>query len=1505
MKTKLKRPLALLLCLMTVLSVLPGGVALAAEQCTIDSESNSAFDYFEYLNSDSEWVDLNTPKHTIMETGEVAYCIQHKLGNPHGEGYSSVNPLESYSTRTVRGIQIILENGYPCTTNGFSADEARQATANAIRFWLSEEGADSQWSFTNRRDNPNAIRAKSGYQDLLDWADELLQMARNQQTTVHSVTFSPSALELTTSGDYFVGTTRVSLVNCSGGYQLDKSSLPSGSVVEGYTGRNGDTLTIKIPKQYGNESIQLNATGYDNRTTANLFWYAPNSGDLQKLVTYKTGSYAPATGASLRLNTPAYGKIQIVKSGENGKLLPGVVFGVYADSACTNLVTRLTTGSNGTATTGDMERSTFYVKEISTVEPYVLSSKVYPVTVQASQTVKVNISNEPAKGQIRITKTNADPAMGDYPLTGSIFDIYSGGTKVASVTVDASGKGTSPSLDLGSYVVKERQASHGFVLNKQEYPVTLTYAGQTVAIVYDDATIPNEPQVGKITVTKEDAETGGEPQGDASLFGARYEIMDGNGKVVDTLHALGSRVVTSKELPLGVYSVQEIPDPPTGYLINPDPVSVTLAYAGQNVSVVSGNATVKDKVIKGNIELTKFGERELDGDDPDPDIKPALAGVQFEVRLKSSGELYDTITTGENGRGASKDLPYGLYVVTELRSDANEGYKLVDPFEVFVCEDSKTYSYILEDKSLEMQVRLVKADEETGKTIPVAGTTFRIEKDNGEAVSFEMLYPQPHTLSEFVTDGSGTLYLPDTLPTGTFKLIEVKAPEPYLLNEKAVAFTVSEANAENGVVSVMLKDTPVKGRISIEKNGEVLTGFTTEDTRYGVKHIPTYEPKGLEGVVYEVFAAENIGVPGKVYHKAGEKVCELTTDKNGVATSGLLYLGKYICKEKSTVSGFVLDTAEYEVELKYADQQTAVVTQTLTKENQRQKAAVALQKEAEYYDPATGAIYTAYGEGFTFGLFTKAAIGDIPANALLDILTTGKDGTAQSTADIPLGEMYLKELAAPNAGYALSSKLYPVEVKSSNNADAVITDDTHAAAPIDNDLITRKIQVTKVDAADDKRTLAGAVFEIVDAESGVVIGLIEVNENGVGMSGKLPILREFILREKIAPAGFFLSKEEIKFTLKADSEEVVKFTFENEPTEVVIEKTDVTTGNPIPGAGITIYDAATDEVVFEGKTNSEGCIIVHELSTGKKYRFVESYNPDGYAINTSEFFFEIDEYGDIEGDTEITDEPTSVIVEKKNAYDGKPIPGVAFSLVDADGKPVRLKATEAGYFVPSEDGKETFAVGNDGKAEIRYLPLQNYALKEETPDGLVSADSYTISVTDENGVSSPYHATITNSPTALKLLKVHAETKKPLAGAGFSLKVKAGLGFKTLTFTKAEDGKYVFDEKGKDTKLMVNANGELLVIGVPLGEVWLEESVVPAGFFPVTARKLVMTEDYTFEVPFETTVENALGVKLGIDSDKYNVLIAIGITLLGAGVVTWRVIAAKKAVKKQNKKERR
>lgn len=1490
MKSKLKRTIALLLCLVMAMTALPVKKALAAGQITVVSEGNDAFDYFEkYI--DGEWSDLHTPKHTILETGEVAYCIQHKLPNPHGDEYSEFDPYINYSTRTIRGVQIILENGYPCSTNGFTDDEARQATANALRFWLSEEGADSQYNFTNRLLRPGYVRAKTGYEALLVWADELVQLAREQQFLEHSVTFSPSSLELVCDGDYFVGTTSVILVNCSGGYRLDESALPSGSVIEGYTGEDGDTLTIKIPKQYGNQSIRLDAVGYDHRTTANLFWYAPDVEGSQKLVTYSTDSLAPVKYSALYLSTPAYGNVRIVKSGEDGELLSGVVFGMYGDPDCTDLLAELTTDENGCAVSGDMAMGRYYLKELSTVPPYVVSDTVYPVDVQAAETVEIDLTNAEAKGIIRITKINANPEMGEHSLEGCVFDILNDGGVVASVTVDAEGEGMSPALDLGSYIVKERQASTGFVLNGQEYPVTLTYGGQTAAVVYGDVTIANEPQTGTITVVKADAETGGEPQGDTSLYGAEWEIRDRSGKVVDTLHALGNRSVTSKELPLGTYTVHEI-TAPMGYQLIGSPVTVTLSYGGQDAAVVSETAAVKNEVIKGRIELLKFGES-------DTGIMPPLANVKFEVRLKSSNELYDTITTDENGSGTSKLLPYGLYVVTELRSDANEDYELLPPFEVFINEHGKTYSYILENERIEMMVRIVKLDAESGHIVPVAGTTFRIENSVGAPVTFDVLYPYPHTMSEFQTDGSGTLYLPGTLPVGSYKLYEVLAPEPYLLNDEPVAFTVSDDNAENDTVTVSMEDEPVKGIITIEKKGEILTGYTIEETEYGTLYIPVYELMGLEGVVYELFAAENIGVPGKVYHTAGELICELVTDENGIAASEKLYLGKYIVKEKATVSGFVLDDEEHEVTLSYSDQHTAVVSERLSKENQRQRAVVELRKTAEYFDETTGAIYTGYGEGFVFGLYTAEEIAGIPANALIDILVTDDEGKAQSSADLPLTEFYLKELKAPHDGYALSSERYAVDLTSGNDTDEMILDETHSTEPIHNELITRKIQIMKLDAESGRR-LAGAVFEIIDAETQTVIGLIQVGRNGIGTSGELPVLRRFILREKTAPAGFCLSTEEISFTLTPFSDETVVFTFENEPTEVEIIKTDAMTQSRVSGAAVTVYDELTGKIVFEGETDSQGSLIVRELKAGRKYRFIESRSPEGFAINNSEFFFEIDEYGNVTGETEITDEPISVMLEKKNAYDGMPMPGVVFGLENELGERVKLKLMDEGFFVPAEDGEETFAVDTQGRAEIRYLPVGEYSLLEQTPAGFVAAERYILSITDENGIQNPYHATITNSPTSIKIYKVHAATNEPLTGAGFTFKVKDGEELKALSFTKNFNGAYVLDENGVETTLMVDELGELVLIGVPLGDVWIEESVVPEGFFPSPAYRVTITGEDTFEIPYQVTVQNTPSVPLGIDRDKYNVPIAIAICLMGIGVVTWRIAAAKKKVRRQN-----
>ena len=237
--------------------------------------------------------------------------------------------------------------GYPCNTpSGFTADEARQATANALRFWLSENGESGSYSFTNRKANPDHIRAKAGYEHVLAWADELLSYARARKTLNHSITFSPSSLTLAASGDSFVGQTQVRLTNINSGYTLNSSNLPSGVKVSGYTGSDNDTLTITAPESVMGQSFTITATGKDTRSLNNITAYIPVDGDLQKIFLCATTAQVVAT-ASIGVDTPAYGYLKIVKTGENGSALAGVKFGVYSDAGCTKKLCDLTTGSDG------------------------------------------------------------------------------------------------------------------------------------------------------------------------------------------------------------------------------------------------------------------------------------------------------------------------------------------------------------------------------------------------------------------------------------------------------------------------------------------------------------------------------------------------------------------------------------------------------------------------------------------------------------------------------------------------------------------------------------------------------------------------------------------------------------------------------------------------------------------------------------------------------------------------------------------------------------------------------------------------------------------------------------------------------------------------------------------------------------------------------------------------------------------------------------------------------
>lgn len=137
---------------------------------------------------------------------------------------------------------------------------------------------------------------------------------------------------------------------------------------------------------------------------------------------------------------------------------------------------------------------------------------------------------------------------------------------------------------------------------------------------------------------------------------------------------------------------------------------------------------------------------------------------------------------------------------------------------------------------------------------------------------------------------------------------------------------------------------------------------------------------------------------------------------------------------------------------------------------------------------------------------------------------------------------------------------------------------------------------------------------------------------------------------------------------------------------------------------------------------------------------------------------------------------------------------------------------------------------------------------------------------------------VLDHPLALRIRKIHSLTKQPLAGAEFQLKADEDLNT-PLRFTE-KDGVFWYDPKGAVTTITLNDDCEALVYGLPVGKVHLEESKTPEGYFPIAPVACTITPEHTAEAPLDVTVANAPAVRLGLDTDKYNVVLALGSALV-------------------------
>ena len=872
-------------------------------------------------------------------------------------------------------------------------------------------------------------------------------------------------------------------------------------------------------------------------------------------------------------------------------------------------------------------------------------------------------------GSLELIKSSANQTITNgnscYSLKGAVYGLYQNGIEIARKTTDVNGYAKFENVTAGNYDLKEITPPKGYALDKRTYPVTIN-SSQTTRVDVKD--YPQSDPVSILLGKVDKDTTQNMPQGSASLEGAEFTIKyyavhsdkdpaesgkkpvrtwvlktnkDGKTAMVDSLKVSGDEFFKTSQgyntLPLGTITIQET-KAPKGYLLNEEIFVRQITSKGTTEGVETYNMpTIEEEVIRGDIQLVKYGENNDEPGDSGADIKKPLKDIKFHLTSKTNGDVY-TIITDENGFASTKqfgnsergNLPFDTYTVTE--ESPYPEYDIIAPFEVTVDEEGKTYSYILRNDTVDAPLSVQKVDKETGKVIPIAGAQFQILDENKKPITMEVHYPTPMEIDTFETDANGSFTLPEKLEHGSYYLHETKAPEGYLLGVEDIPFVVDQEFDWENPLSITYPDAPAKGKIRVTK--------TDKETD---KPIPS-------GAEFTVTAAEDITTPdGTIRTEKGTVVATLTTDEKGKAETEALYLGKYMVKETKAPNGYLLNPKEFAVTLEYEDQETEIVYGNVTVPDELAKGKIRVKKT----DAETGS-------GLSGAEFTVTAAEDITTpdgtirtekGTVVATLTTDDKGKAE-TDKLYLGKYVIKETKAPE-GYLLNPKEFEVTLAYKDQTTEIVYGDV----TVPNQPAKGQIEILKKDE-ETGNLLSGTEFTVtaaedittpdgtVRAEKGTVVDTIVTDTTGIARSKEL-YLGKYVVKETKQPIGFIRPNQTWDVELKyADQKtELVKenLTIKNQPTEIIIDKKETGTDKPLEGVKFVIWNKDKEDPIDPGMqhkeiytTDKNGKIRLLYLEPGN-YAVAEVESIPGYAWDDKIIYeFTITEDGRVDGEVSHT-----------------------------------------------------------------------------------------------------------------------------------------------------------------------------------------------------------------------------------------------------------------------------
>ena len=615
-----------------------------------------------------------------------------------------------------------------------------------------------------------------------------------------------------------------------------------------------------------------------------------------------------------------------ITQGNSAYSLAGATYNVYeGTSGSGSVVATFTTDEAGHATLSTpLEDGTYSVKEVTPPKGYKLDTKVYTFTINGADT-SLSVEDEPGTLTLKLKKkdslTGSTP-QGNATLAGAVYQVSyqkGGQTVTEELTSDASGNlGTLEGLPLGTVTVKELTAPEGYRLDTEVHTYTVDgsqLTGDVYELEVDDLT--EDVMRGGLSIQKLDSQTGTTPQGDASLEGIVFEIVNnsqnavvvnGNtaqpGQVVMTITTDASGVATTGEnaLPYGEYTVREVATNDSMLKTFDEEISVTIDEDGEMLEYEAGN-----EVVRGGIDISK--EDSQTGSTPQGNA--SFAGIDFEVINRSAnpvvvggqtyaaGDVVMTLTTDESGHAStgSDVLPYGTYEVRE--STTNESMLLTWAGQtVTVRQNGHSVSVTAVNDVERGGLAVEKQDTITG-SIPqgdadFSGITFEIINNSRNAVMVEGQKYQPgEVVKTLVTDDQGKASTSDDLlPYGEYILHESATNESMLLTAPDQTVLVED----DGIIyEFTMADEVVRGGVLIEKR-DLESGLLT--------------PLGgasLDGTLFEITnkSVNAVYVNGALY-QPGE-VCATIEVVDGVAQTDARALpyGTYQMVESKPGEGYL------------------------------------------------------------------------------------------------------------------------------------------------------------------------------------------------------------------------------------------------------------------------------------------------------------------------------------------------------------------------------------------------------------------------------------------------------------------------------------------------------------------------------------------------------------------------------------------------------------------------